>query len=380
MEALVWIFAGIFVLNISIVALSAHLAEDQRRREEREIRELEALWRSPASSSRTVRGSRTRLRIRGRHVATTIRESERLGPMRRATFALALASLVGAMVAVLVDPQAGRPAMSAQEHLVPALPTASNHPRLLDRDDRGEVSVDDGVAGDEAAMPGLDPSITSVATSDSKLVSALVAAEPSSATAIRLEWAEVPAAMGYAVERWDGPTETPGTWRKIARTGEEVSAYTDTGLSSATTYFYRVTALIVGGEAPPSDVVSATTPIAPPIAPELTTETTPSGIVLMWTDVADETGYRIDRLREGDTDWSTIATTGEGVTLFEDGGLSPGATYLYRIVATGVGGDSEPSNVATATASVVTDTEPPGEAQGDPLPPEEPDVAPPSDP
>ena len=72
-------------------------------------------------------------------------------------------------------------------------------------------------------------------------------------------------------------------------------------------------------------------------------------ITLSWTDVTDETGYRVERSLDGDSDWIEIATTGQGVTTYVNGTLSPGTTYYYRIVATNAGGDSTPSNVASAT-------------------------------
>jgi hypothetical protein len=360
MDALVWTLAGIYVLNLLLLALSVVVLEVKRHRKGREIRELESLWLSPtASAVLTVRGTGSRLRTRGGHMATVVRKPGRPGAVRRASLALALASLAGLMVAAFLDPGAGRTITSAREPVGPAFVPEPKVPRLfLVRDPRSDLSVDDRVAPEMSRDPS---STTWAATSDGEPVSAVVvAAQPRSSTAIRLMWAEVPAAIGYEIERKDdGSAKEPNRWREIATIEKGVTAYTDAGLASETTYYYRVSALIEGGAGPPSDVVSATTPEAPPSAPWLTADASSDAVTLSWTDVADETGYRIERLADGDTDWVTIATTGEDVTTYTNGGLSPESPYKYRVVATGPGGDSEPSNVASATTVKVAVAEPP---------------------
>ncbi len=174
-----------------------------------------------------------------------------------------------------------------------------------------------------------------------------VAAQPHSSTAILIEWDEVPLATGYAVERKKEAVQQG--WLRIAKVRETQTTYKDGGLDADTTYFYRVSAMTDDGAAPPSDVVSATTPIAGPSATDVTAVATLDTITLSWTDVTDETGYRVERSRDGASDWVEIATTGQGVTTYVNGTLSPGTTYYYRIIATNAGGDSTPSNVAFAT-------------------------------
>jgi hypothetical protein len=104
-------------------------------------------------------------------------------------------------------------------------------------------------------------------------------------------------------------------------------------------------------------------------------------IALTWTDVADETGYRVERSLDGTTGWVELATTGQDVTTYVNATLSPGTTYSYRIIATNAGGDSAPSNVASATTEtpppiiegIAPATEAPGagglQAEGDPAAP-----------
>nr|MDP9327720.1 fibronectin type III domain-containing protein [Actinomycetota bacterium] len=46
-----------------------------------------------------------------------------------------------------------------------------------------------------------------------------------------------------------------------------------------------------------------------------------------------------------------IATTGQDVTSYSDAGLPSGTTFYYRVFATNGGGDSAPSDVASATTT-----------------------------
>jgi Fibronectin type III domain len=98
---------------------------------------------------------------------------------------------------------------------------------------------------------------------------------------------------------------------------------------------------------------------APPVGhvPAIPTAVTASvtsstSISIMWTDVAAETGYRIERSKDGATEWTPVGTTTIGVTSFGDTGLLQGATYFYRVVASNDVGESAPSDVASATTSV----------------------------
>jgi titin len=74
-------------------------------------------------------------------------------------------------------------------------------------------------------------------------------------------------------------------------------------------------------------------------------------IELEWSDVPVETGYRVERSADGSTGWVTVATTGQDVTTYLDGGLASSTTYYYRVFATSAGGDSPASGTASATTT-----------------------------
>ena len=135
--------------------------------------------------------------------------------------------------------------------------------------------------------------------------------------------------------------------------GQNVTGFTDSALSAATTYFYRVIAIRDGVDSVPSAVASATTILDPPATPSSLSAQAQSSseIALTWSDVATETGYRIERSDDGGTGWATVGTAGQDVTSFTDTGLTPGTGYAYRVIAINAGGESVPSTPAFTTTT-----------------------------
>jgi transcriptional regulator CtsR/regulation of enolase protein 1 (concanavalin A-like superfamily) len=180
--------------------------------------------------------------------------------------------------------------------------------------------------------------------------SALAAAATSS-TQINLSWTDnANNETGFKIERKTG---SGGTYAQIATAGANVTAYSDTGLTPATTYFYRVRATNGSSDSAYSAEASATTPAIPlPAAPSGLTATTATSaqISLAWTDNAsNETGFKIERKTGSGGTYSQIATVGAGVVSYSSTGLDPNTTYFYRVRATNAGGDSAYSNEASAT-------------------------------
>lgn len=80
------------------------------------------------------------------------------------------------------------------------------------------------------------------------------------------------------------------------------------------------------------------------------TATSSSNINLTWTDNATtETGYRVERSVGASGVWTPIASLAANTTSYSDSTASSGTNYSYRVIATAVGPESSPSNVATAT-------------------------------
>jgi hypothetical protein len=377
------ILAGIFLVNLFIAGWLVTLGLVDRYRRHKVTREVDALERSLAMpsagrdllSARWFGGTQRAIAVRERrvgiHHVIDVRRLPALPRLvRKASIGVALASTV-LWVAVAVPDLGGRSTItSADDGVSVSFPRVWEVPSYRDEAPQGNAS---GPRADlppsRGVLPGVQTDPTSSTATDTTFegdtVPARVAAEPRSWTAISLAWATVPGAIGYSIERSGEQTPDP-VWMTIARVDEGLTTYTDVGLEADTTYWYRIAALTEEGPAPPSDVVSATTPVAPPAATNLTAIETGTTIDLAWVDVEAETAYRIERSHLGTSRWTTIGTTGQDVTTYLDAALSPGVTYRYRIFAMNAGGESAPSNVVSVKIDEVKVMEPPEEPSAPP--------------
>lgn len=164
---------------------------------------------------------------------------------------------------------------------------------------------------------------------------------------------------GYAIER---SANGASGWTEISDLLANTTSYSDTGLSSDTTYYYRVRAYSADGYTGYSNVDAGATLTPLPSAPTSlgATAASPSAINLAWTDNAtNETGFKIERSTDG-SNYAQIDTTGANVTTYGDTGLSANTNYYYRVRAYNGTGDSSYSNVDSAT----TLNTPPGAPSG----------------
>jgi transcriptional regulator CtsR len=153
---------------------------------------------------------------------------------------------------------------------------------------------------------------------------------------------------GFKIER--APDGT--TFTQVATVGPGVTGYLDAGLTTLTTYYYRVRAYNRGGDSGYSNTVNATTSaLAPPAAPSnLVADTVSrSQINLTWQrNSTNEDGFKIERSLDGAA-FAQIATVGQGITTYLDTGLTASTQYYYRVRAYNAAtGDSGYSNTDTA--------------------------------
>ena len=167
---------------------------------------------------------------------------------------------------------------------------------------------------------------------------------------INLSWTpHSTVATTYVIEQSTNGT----TWTQVgSASGASANSYTATGpFDGSTTYQFRIHAYAYTGGNSTYATTSVSTP-AYPSQPTLSSATARSdtSVALAWTDVAGETGYRIDRSTNNGSTWTTAGSVAAGFTTFTDTGLTEATSYTYRVVATNAAGDSAPS----ATRSTIT--------------------------
>src|SRR5262249_23799415 len=186
-------------------------------------------------------------------------------------------------------------------------------------------------------------------------------ANAAGSTQVTLTWGAASETGGniasYLSERWQGSGCT-----SFAQVGSVSSlAFTDGGLTGATSYSYRVRAKdALGSTGPYSNTATATTGAPTISAPGSlgASAASSSQINLTWT-AATETGgtisqYLIERCQgSGCSTFAQVATS--TTTAYNDPGLAASTSYSYRVRAKDGGGNTGPySGVASATTAAGT--------------------------
>ena len=171
-----------------------------------------------------------------------------------------------------------------------------------------------------------------------------------SSSQINLSWTDnADNESGFKIEQSTDGTFTNPT---ITIVGANVTTYSATGLSAATTYYYRVRAYNSAGDSGYSNTASATTSSGPPADPSNLTATAVSKtqINLSWADnSSNEDGFKIEQCRVPPCkSFSQIAQVGPGITTYSNTGLRQNTTYRYRVRAFNVNGNSGYSDTASA--------------------------------
>lgn len=175
-----------------------------------------------------------------------------------------------------------------------------------------------------------------------------------SSTSVTVTWAQGSANTdAYIVERMVGGGSFVSVGAQLPSTQ---SSLTDSGLSPATTYTYRIIAKNGVGNSVPSVPAAGTTQAAAS-APGAPTSLVSSGlsassVTLTWTDNANnETTYKVSRLINGSNE--QVFSLGANATSYTDSTISADVVYTYVVRAANGAGDSLGSN------QVTIDTRPP---------------------
>lgn len=171
-----------------------------------------------------------------------------------------------------------------------------------------------------------------------------LAATVASSTQINLTWADRSNnETGFRIER----STAGGAYAVIATTGANAVSYASTGLAANTAYSFRIRAYNADGDSAYSNVASATTSGAIPAAPGSFTGAarysgsgkakTLTGIALSWVDVANNTGYNIERcLQSGKgnqitCNFAPLTNPAADAASFLDSSATTKGTYQFRI-------------------------------------------------
>jgi hypothetical protein len=184
-------------------------------------------------------------------------------------------------------------------------------------------------------------------------------AEPSDLVAtvvsgtVSLNWTDnASGESAYFVER----RASSGTWTRIATLSADAGSYLDDGMAAGQAYEYRVQAASGATLSAFSNVASVVLPVDAP-ANLTATAASSTRVNLGWSNVAGETGYKIERSIAGGA-WSQIGTTGADVTTYADTAAAAGVSYQYRVLAASAVGDSPYSNTASVTTPQAVTTRP----------------------
>jgi fibronectin type 3 domain-containing protein/beta-glucanase (GH16 family) len=206
-----------------------------------------------------------------------------------------------------------------------------------------------------AAVNSLGTSAQSSQVSGTPAASGSAPAAPASLTATAgnalatLTWGASSGASTYNLYR---STVAGGEGTTPYYTGISTTAYTNTGLTNGTTYYYMVAAVNSTGTSAQSGQVSAT-PAASgsaPAAPASLTATAGSALVMLnWGASTGATTYNLYRSTVGGGEGTTPFYTGISTTSYTNTGLTNGTAYYYMVAAVNSSGTSTQSGQASAT-------------------------------
>ncbi len=150
-------------------------------------------------------------------------------------------------------------------------------------------------------------------------------------TSAKIEWQPVEGADGYAVYRCD---IGGGAYSWVADVEADVTSYTNTGLSTGTTYYYKVRAFAnsADGKLYGNYSLCATArpvPATPVVSAVYAEET---GVTLSWAKIYGATGYSIYRASEKDGEYTFLANLTDGeISAYTD--AAGDSTCFYKVRA-----------------------------------------------
>ncbi len=162
-----------------------------------------------------------------------------------------------------------------------------------------------------------------------------------SSKTVGLEWINYFYPVSYTIQR---RMQSDTIFQDIAVVSFPNNSFKNSGLSSNTTYYYRIKA-----ENSISDSVKVTTPApSPPLAPTslLSLQTDKKFVKIGWNDNSNnEIEFIIERSDAGTNNFKQIASVSSNIREFTNQSLLPNTEYSYRVKASNEDGQSAYTNV-----------------------------------
>lgn len=162
----------------------------------------------------------------------------------------------------------------------------------------------------------------------------LASAISSGYNGIKLSWSKLPGVSGYEIWRGTSPT---GTYSKVTTLAATTIAYTNLGLTTGKTYYYKIRGYYrnTAGGIVYSNLSTGYKAAIPKLStPVLATSAGIDQIKLAWKAVPGATGYKIYKRPSTTSIYSLAKTITTGTTTtWTNYGLTTGRTYYYKIIA-----------------------------------------------
>jgi len=174
----------------------------------------------------------------------------------------------------------------------------------------------------------------------------LFAASQADYSRISLSWGDNSPGTSFLIERTIGPITEGSVWTAINTASPGTTSYQDTGLNGNTLYCYRISAF--SGSLFSRKITTCVTTTLPPPAMNPLAIVSPTAIDISWSNVAGNTGYKLER-QAGTDAWIQLGgLLAADTTIYHDSGLTSGTLYGYRVSSVSSAGTSLPGTVVVA--------------------------------
>lgn len=175
-----------------------------------------------------------------------------------------------------------------------------------------------------------------------------ITATSSAFNKITVKWSPVTGVKGYYVYR---AASADGTYKKIATSKK--TTYVNSGVTTGTTYYYKVAAYTKSYKGSFSAVASAAAQFGQ-VTKVTVTSSNPTKAVIKWKAVTGAKKYQVLRSDTKDGTYTAVKTTSSKT--ITDTGLIPGNTYYYKVVAYKGAANGPDSDIVSVTPKAVQAT------------------------